>query len=45
MYVFCRHGEKWKELRGKVNPVMMQPRVIKPYVKLVEEVAEEFIER
>ncbi|XP_026464275.1 probable cytochrome P450 12a5, mitochondrial [Ctenocephalides felis] len=43
--LLIEHDEKWKDIRGKVNPVMMQPRVVKQYIKSVEEVSDEFITR
>lgn len=36
-------GETWSKMRTAVNPVMMQPRVIKSYVEPVDTVAREFV--
>lgn len=36
-------GEAWGRMRTAVNPVMMQPRVIKSYVEPVDVVAREFV--
>lgn len=38
-------GETWSKMRMAVNPVMMQPRVVKSYVQPVDVVACEFIEK
>lgn len=38
-------GETWGKMRTAVNPAMMQPRVIKSYVKPVDEVAQEFVDK
>ncbi|XP_026464272.1 cytochrome P450 CYP12A2-like [Ctenocephalides felis] len=43
--LLAEQGERWKDLRTKVNPVMMQPRNIKQYIAPVEEVTDEFIAR
>ncbi|XP_026463470.1 cytochrome P450 CYP12A2-like [Ctenocephalides felis] len=43
--VLIENGEKWKKLRSMVNPVLMQPRVSKQYVKSVEGIVDEFITR
>ncbi|XP_053692436.1 cytochrome P450 12b1, mitochondrial-like [Sabethes cyaneus] len=37
-------GEPWQTFRTAVNPVMMQPKVIKLYVNKVDAVAREFME-
>uniref|UniRef100_A0A182K8E3 Cytochrome P450 n=1 Tax=Anopheles christyi TaxID=43041 RepID=A0A182K8E3_9DIPT len=37
------HGEKWQKVRTIVNPVMMQPKIIKLYIDQVDEIAREFM--
>ncbi|CAH2063620.1 unnamed protein product, partial [Iphiclides podalirius] len=39
------HGEQWKKLRSMVNPVLMQPKTIKLYSTILDEVAKDMIER
>lgn len=43
--LLSEHGEKWLDVRSKVNPVMLQPKVVKMYVDKVDQVAKEFIEK
>lgn len=43
--LLSEHGEKWFEVRSKVNPVMLQPKVVKMYVDKVDQVAREFLEK
>lgn len=38
-------GDKWEKMRMTVNPIMMQPRVIKSYVMPVDEVAADFVDK
>lgn len=39
------NGEKWLDLRSTLNPILLQPKVVKKYVDKVEEVAVEFLGR
>ncbi|CAK1578092.1 unnamed protein product [Parnassius mnemosyne] len=39
------HGEQWKKLRSMVNPVILQPKTIKLYSTILDEVAVDMIER
>ncbi|KAJ8726837.1 hypothetical protein PYW08_015234 [Mythimna loreyi] len=39
------HGEVWQEFRSIVNPVMLQPKTIKLYTKVLDEVALDMITR
>ncbi|CAB3262282.1 unnamed protein product, partial [Arctia plantaginis] len=39
------HGDKWKELRSSVNPVMLQPNTIKLYCTVLDGVAQDMIKR
>ncbi|KAJ8724865.1 hypothetical protein PYW07_015823 [Mythimna separata] len=39
------HGEVWKEFRSTVNPVMLQPKTIKLYTTVLDEVAQDMIVR
>lgn len=41
--LLSEHGEKWLDVRSKVNPVMLQPRVVKMYVSKVDQIADEFL--
>ncbi|KAJ8724864.1 hypothetical protein PYW07_015822 [Mythimna separata] len=38
-------GEVWKEFRSTVNPVMLQPKTIKLYATVLDEVAQDMIVR
>lgn len=37
------HGENWFKLRTKINPVMLQPKVVKMYVGKTDQVACDFV--
>ncbi|XP_047989790.1 cytochrome P450 CYP12A2-like [Leguminivora glycinivorella] len=37
------HGESWKDFRSKVNPIMMQPKTIKLYKDVLDEVANDMV--
>ncbi|XP_026314070.1 cytochrome P450 CYP12A2-like [Hyposmocoma kahamanoa] len=39
------HGENWKEFRSTINPVMLQPKIIKLYSNVLEEVADDMVKR
>ncbi|XP_026314071.1 cytochrome P450 CYP12A2-like [Hyposmocoma kahamanoa] len=39
------HGENWKEFRSAINPVMMQPKIIKLYSTVLDEVADDMVKR
>lgn len=41
--LLSEHGEKWLDVRSKVNPVMLQPRVVKMYVGKVDQIVDEFL--
>lgn len=41
--LLSEHGEKWLDVRSKVNPVMLQPKVVKMYIDKVDQVACEFL--
>lgn len=38
-------GQEWLDARSKINPIMMQPRVVKTYTKPLDSVTQDFIER
>lgn len=37
-------GEKWFNVRSKVNPIMAQPRAVKMYVEKIDEVVRDFVD-
>nr|AHW57357.1 CYP333B26 [Chilo suppressalis] len=39
------HGETWKKFRSTVNPVLLQPKTIKLYTSIIDEVAQDMIVR
>ncbi|XP_014364516.2 cytochrome P450 CYP12A2 [Papilio machaon] len=39
------HDEKWKTLRSTVNPILLQPKTIKLYSKILDDVANDMIKR
>nr|QGA73306.1 cytochrome P450 CYP12A2-like protein transcript variant 2 [Spodoptera frugiperda] len=39
------HGDVWKEFRSTVNPVMLQPKMIKQYTAILDEVAQDMVGR
>ncbi|KAI4463906.1 cytochrome p450 [Holotrichia oblita] len=43
--VIAVHGEKWQKFRSKVNKVMLQPKITKTYIKPIETIAMEFVQR
>lgn len=43
--VLATQGEEWQKLRTKVNPAMMQPRNTNLYVRQIDEVAQEFVQK
>lgn len=43
--LLSEHGAKWLDVRSKVNPVMLQPKVVKMYVEKVDQVAIEFLDK
>ncbi|XP_055324108.1 cytochrome P450 CYP12A2-like isoform X2 [Sitodiplosis mosellana] len=43
--LLSEHGEKWLDVRSKVNPVMLQPKTVKMYVEKVDQVACEFLDK
>lgn len=38
-------GKLWKEFRSTVNPVMLQPKTIKQYATVLDEVAQDMVKR
>lgn len=38
-------GEKWFDVRSKVNPVMLQPKTVKMYIEKTDQVAREFVDQ
>lgn len=38
-------GEEWLKMRSAINPIMMQPKIVKFYIPGVDSVAQEFVER
>lgn len=44
MLSVLRQGESWQKLRTIANPVMLQPKIVRLYVRPVDEIAQEFIE-
>jgi hypothetical protein len=45
LFLKFSNGEEWQIFRSKVNPSMMQPKAIKPYVAPIDKVATDFIKR
>lgn len=43
--LISEHGDLWKEFRSAVNPVMLQPKTIKLYCSVLDEVASDMIKR
>lgn len=43
--LLTEQGEKWLDVRSKVNPVMLQPKIVKMYIEKVDQVAIEFIDK
>ncbi|KAK9497405.1 hypothetical protein O3M35_004117 [Rhynocoris fuscipes] len=43
--VIATHGKMWEEFRAKVQHIMLQPKTSKFYVKPIELIADEFVER
>lgn len=41
--LLSEHGEKWAEMRSKVNPVMLQPKTVKMYIPTIDAVASDFL--
>ncbi|XP_047997101.1 cytochrome P450 CYP12A2-like [Leguminivora glycinivorella] len=39
------HGERWREFRTKVNPIMMHPQTIKKYENVLEEISNDMVAR
>lgn len=39
------NGEKWKDFRTKVNPIMMMPKTVKRYIEPVDDVAIDFVKQ
>ncbi|CAG9791826.1 unnamed protein product [Diatraea saccharalis] len=39
------HGETWKQFRSTVNPVLLQPKTIKLYTAMIDEVAQDMVAR
>lgn len=36
------NGERWLDLRTKVNPILMQPKAVKSYITKTDQIAKEF---
>ncbi|XP_037970913.2 cytochrome P450 CYP12A2 [Plutella xylostella] len=43
--LITEHGEKWKTIRSKVNPVLLHPKIMKLYEPVIDEVAQDMIKR
>lgn len=43
--LLTEHGEKWYDVRTKVNPVMLKPNVVRMYVTKVDKVGQDFIDK
>lgn len=43
--LLTERGEKWLDVRSKVNPVMLQPKTVKMYIEKVDQVATEFLSK
>ncbi|XP_059483398.1 probable cytochrome P450 301a1, mitochondrial [Neocloeon triangulifer] len=39
------HGEPWREFRTKVQKPILQPKIVKQYIKPIEQVTDDFINR
>lgn len=45
LFVFASsNGEEWYKFRSTVNPIMMHPKVMKPYAERIDPVANEFLD-
>lgn len=42
--LMSEQGHAWASLRSKVNPVMLQPKIVKSYIPQVDAVARDFVE-
>lgn len=38
-------GEKWSEVRSQVNPVLLQPKIVKQYIGKTDQVAIELVDK
>lgn len=43
--VIFSHGERWQEFRSAVQPVLLQPKTMRLYIKAIDEVAMDMIQR
>ncbi|XP_059060268.1 cytochrome P450 CYP12A2-like [Achroia grisella] len=43
--LLTEHGDKWKNFRSKVNPALLQPKTIKLHRTVLEEVAQDMVNR
>ncbi|CAK1551625.1 unnamed protein product [Leptosia nina] len=43
--LITEHGERWKSMRSKVNPIMLQPKRVKLYSKILDKVSEDMLDR
>ncbi|KAI7815333.1 cytochrome p450 [Rhyzopertha dominica] len=43
--VIFRSGKPWHDFRTVVNPIMMQPKVVKQYVNVIDKTADDFLEK
>lgn len=42
--LLTEHGQKWLDVRSKVNPVMLQPKTVKMYIEKTDQVSRELID-
>ncbi|KAG5667202.1 hypothetical protein PVAND_015193 [Polypedilum vanderplanki] len=38
------HGPNWQTTRSIINPIMLQPKVVKMYTKQIDEISKEFVQ-
>jgi cytochrome P450 family 12 len=41
--LFLRQGHEWQNMRTAVNPILMNPRLVKSYIPLIDGIVNEFI--
>lgn len=43
--LYYRQGAQWRDFRTKVNPAMLKIKLVRVYTPLLEEIADDFVER
>lgn len=41
--IFSRQGEEWHKMRSLVNPILMQPKIVKAYIPLIDGIVNDFM--